>query len=123
RLLVDVLVALEDVLDVVQVARLRAQHARDLHEAPERDDADPVLRVAPPALDGGGREADVEAEGAHARQLRGREVPQLVDGDEQEQAEDGDRDAHAAAPTAPAASSRARRSTSRIWASDSTGSA
>src|SRR5207342_3048750 len=118
----EVLRPVEQVVDVVQVARLGPKHPRDLHEAAERDGADPVLRVAVLALHHCGREAEIEAKGAHAGHLGHGEVAELVHGDEQEQASDGDEDAHAARAPAPAAAARARRSASSTCSSDTTGS-
>ena len=112
----------EQVVDLVQVARLGPEHPRDLHEAAERDRTDAVLRVAEAALEDGGREPEVEAKRAHPRGFRRGEMAELVHGDEQEQAADGDGDAHAAATPAPAAAERALRSASSTCSSDSTGS-
>src|SRR6185312_6852796 len=123
RGLVDVAGGAEDVLDVVEVARLGPQHPRDLHEAAQRDGPDAVLGALPGALQDGRREAQVEPQRTHAGRLGGAEVAELVDGDQQEQAEDGDEKAHAAVLTASWTAARARASASSSWPSDASGSA
>ena len=78
------------------VVRDRTVHARDGHEAAERDRADPVLDAVPRRLRDRGREADVEAARPEPDGERREEVPRLVDEDEEREAEDRDEDAHAA---------------------------
>ena len=90
--------------DGVDVARRGPVHARDLHEAAERDHPDPVLDPVPGALDRRRWEADVELPRAHPQRNRGDEVAELVHEDEQPEPDDRDEDRHAA--TSPRSAAR-----------------
>ena len=90
----------------VDVGRLRPSHAGDGHVAPEGDRTERVVDVVPPHLRERRPEADRETPRAHADRQGAVEVAQLVNDDEQGQAQDGDQDAHARVKT-PWAKARA----------------
>ena len=79
----------------VDVDGRRAMHPGDLHEASERDRADPVLDPVPRRLPDRRREADVEAPRAHPEHEGHHEVPELVHEDQHPEAQDRDEDRHA----------------------------
>jgi hypothetical protein len=64
-------------------------HPGDLHEAAERQGPDAVLGLAALDADELRREEDEEALDPHPRGLRGDEVPELVDDDQEDEARDG----------------------------------
>ena len=70
-------------------------HPGDLHEAAERDRADAVLDPVVRALHDCGREPDVEPPRPHSEDERDDEVTELVDQDQQAEADDRDEDGHA----------------------------
>ena len=72
-------------------------HARNRHEASERDRADPVLDALAGGLRDRGWKADVEPARTEADGQRGEEVPGLVHEDEEREAEDRDEETHAVA--------------------------
>ena len=83
----------------VDVRRLRPRHARNRHVAPERNRAERVVDVVPPHLRERRPEADREAPRAHADGQGAVEVAELVNDDEQGEAQDRDENAHARVKT------------------------
>ena len=79
----------------VDVRRRRPVHPGDLHVAAEGDRADSVLDSLSPHLHECRRETEVEAAGIHSDCTRDEKVARFVQEDQEGEAEDGDRDAHA----------------------------
>ena len=78
----------------VQVSQLFGVHAGDLHVAARRDRADHVFGLSPANPEQLGREEQREALHAHADGLGDHEVPQLVQHDQRDDAEDRQDPAH-----------------------------
>src|SRR5438270_8651805 len=98
-------------------------HARNADEPSERDRADAELDPLPLHLGDRGREADVEAARLHADEQRDAEVTELVEDDEQGQADDdGDPD-HATGIARAARSTSTSSSRSRAGAPSARSSA
>ena len=88
---------------------LRRVHAGDLHEAAERQPADPVLGLAALPAQLGAAEEEREALDAHPDRLGGREVPELVEDDQEREAREGEDPAHRATASSATSSPAIRR--------------
>ena len=86
-------------------------HAGDLHEASEGQGPDSVLGLPPLDAHELRREEQEEAHHAHAGRLRGDEVPELVDDDQEHETGDGDH------PRPSARKKRAHGATPAVWIS------